>query len=60
MNPLRQAAAEVVSGTWIMGLLTILFLVFFVGWVIWAFAKRNRAAFEEASRLPLTTAEDES
>lgn len=58
MNPLKLAAADAVAGTWIMGVLTVLFLVFFVGWVVWAYAKRNRAALEEAGRLPLTTAED--
>ena len=60
MNPLRQAAVESVSGAWIMALMTVLFLIFFLGWVVWAYAGRNRAAFEEAARLPLTTAEDES
>jgi cbb3-type cytochrome oxidase subunit 3 len=60
MNPLRLAAADAVTGTWVMALMTVLFLVFFIGLVVWAYAKRNRAAFEDAARLPLTTAEDES
>ncbi len=59
MDPLKQVAVESVSGTWVMAWLTVLFLAFFLGWVWWAFARRNRAAFEEAARLPLTTAEDE-
>ena len=60
MNPLREAAAGAVSGTWIMGLLTVLFLGCFAGIVVWAYARRNRARFEEAAKLPLTTAEDDS
>jgi len=60
MNPLHDAAVDAVSGVWVMGVLTVIFLVFFLGWVWWAFARRNQAAFEEAARLPLTTAEDDS
>ena len=60
MNPLQQAAAAAVRGTWLMGLLTLLFLLCFLGLVWWAYARRNRARFEEAGRLPLTTAEDDS
>jgi len=59
MNPLREAAVDAVSGGWIMAVMTVLFLVFFLGWVAWAYAARNREAFEEAARLPLTTAEDD-
>ncbi|HSJ16274.1 MAG TPA: cbb3-type cytochrome c oxidase subunit 3 [Longimicrobiales bacterium] len=60
MNPLKQAAAGAVSGGWVMGVMTLLFLLFFIGWTWWAFAERNRKAFEEAAQLPLTTGEDEA
>ncbi len=33
-------------------LLTVLLLVVFVGIVVWAWSRRNRAAFDEAARLP--------
>ncbi len=33
-------------------LLTVLLLVVFVGIVAWAWSRRNREAFDEASRLP--------
>ena len=32
--------------------LTVLLLVVFVGIVAWAWSRRNRAAFDEAARLP--------
>jgi cbb3-type cytochrome oxidase subunit 3 len=60
VNPLREAAVDAVVGTWIMAVMTVLFLGFFLGWVAWAYAGRNRKRFEEAARLPLTTAEDDS
>lgn len=60
MNPLRQAAVQAVEGGWLMGLMTVVFLLFFVGWTWWAYSKHNREAFEQAAKLPLTTAEDEA
>lgn len=60
MNPLRQAAADAVSGGWIMGVMTVLFLAFFIGWTWWAYSRHNREAFEQAAKLPLTTAEEDA
>lgn len=40
------------SGT-LMGLITLILLVLFVGVVVWAYSGRRRRAFEEAARLPL-------
>jgi cytochrome c oxidase cbb3-type subunit 4 len=59
MNPLKEAAVDAVSGTWVMAAMTVLFLALFLGLVVWAYAKRNRARFDEAAKLPLTTAEDD-
>jgi cbb3-type cytochrome oxidase subunit 3 len=59
MNPLRQAAVAQVAGGWVLGVMTLVFLLFFIGWTWWAYAKSNRKAFEEAARLPFTTAEEE-
>ena len=60
MNPLKQAAVEQVSGGWFMGVMTLVFLVFFVGWTWWAYSRHNRTALEEAALLPLTTGEEEA
>lgn len=34
------------------GIVTIVFIVVFIGIVWWAFSKRNRKDFEDAGRLP--------
>lgn len=39
------------SGT-LSGIVTIIFIVVFIGIVWWAFSKRNRQHFEDAGRLP--------
>jgi cbb3-type cytochrome oxidase subunit 3 len=36
-----------------MGVMTVLFLTCFLGWVWWAYRPRNRARMEEDARLPL-------
>jgi cbb3-type cytochrome oxidase subunit 3 len=54
MNPVLQAAAEQVRLGWVLGVMTVVFLAWFVGWTVWAFLPRNRARFEEAARMPLT------
>lgn len=45
------------SGT-LSGIVTIVFIAVFIGIVWWAFSKRNRKDFEDASRLPFE--EDDS
>jgi cbb3-type cytochrome oxidase subunit 3 len=37
-----------------MGALTALFLACFMYWAWWAFADRNKARLDEASRLPFS------
>lgn len=37
----------------LMGLSTVLFIVVFLGIVVWAYSSRRRKDFDEASRLPL-------
>jgi cbb3-type cytochrome oxidase subunit 3 len=54
MNPLKMEAAQYVQHTWIMGMMTALFLAFFVGWIWWAFSRRNREQLEAAAMLPLS------
>jgi cytochrome c oxidase cbb3-type subunit 4 len=59
MNPIFQAAAESARLGWLMGILTGLFLVCFVGWTWWAFSSRNKALMEEASRIPLNDGDEQ-
>jgi cbb3-type cytochrome oxidase subunit 3 len=58
MNPAFRAAAETVRLGWIMGVMTALFLVCFLGWTWWAFARRTKAMMDEASRMPLSDGVD--
>lgn len=58
MNPVWKEAARLVEGGWIMGAMTVLFFVCFVGWTWWAYAKHNRAKFEDAAMLPLSTGDE--
>ncbi len=53
MNHVLGQGAGTVEHAWIMGLVTILFLVVFVGLIGWTYARRNRARMEQAARLPL-------
>ncbi len=53
MNHVLGQGAGTVEYAWIMGLVTIVFLVLFVGLIGWTYARRNRARMEQAARLPL-------
>ncbi len=53
MNHVLNQGAGTVEHAWIMGLVTIVFLVVFVGLIWWTYARRNRARMEQAARLPL-------
>ena len=37
----------------VMGAMTVLFVLCFVGWGVWAWMPRNRSNMEAAARLPL-------
>jgi cytochrome c oxidase cbb3-type subunit 4 len=54
VNPLIEAAANSVSLGWVMGIATVFFLAWFVGWTWWAFSPRNKERFEEAARMPFS------
>jgi cbb3-type cytochrome oxidase subunit 3 len=58
MNPVFREASGFVQHVWVMSAMTVLFLVCFVGWTWWAYAKHNRQKFEDAAMLPLTTGDD--
>lgn len=52
MNPVIRQAAESVQMGWLLGLMTIVFLVAFVGWTWWAYAPSRRQLMEEYGRIP--------
>jgi cbb3-type cytochrome oxidase subunit 3 len=52
VNPLiREAAASVEMG-WLLGLMTVLFFVAFLGWTWWAYAPSRRELMEEYGNIP--------
>lgn len=57
MNTLTRAAAETVQMGWVLGVMTALFLAFFVAWIAWAYSPKRKAEFERAARLPFLDGE---
>jgi cbb3-type cytochrome oxidase subunit 3 len=53
MNPLFEAAKAGLTQGWLMALMTVIFFVFFSGWVLWAWWPSNRKNLEAAARIPL-------
>ncbi len=60
MNHVLAEGAQLARAGWLMGVMTAVFLAWFVGWTWWAYSKGNRARMDEAAMLPLDTGEDES
>lgn len=58
MNPVLREAARAVEHPWVMGIVTAAFILLFIAWVVWVFARPNRESLDEAARLPLTTGDD--
>ena len=52
MNPVLQEAARHAQYGWIAGVMTALFIAWFLACVWWAYAARNKNRFEEAAKLP--------
>lgn len=52
MNPVVKMAAESVQLGWLLGLMTLVFLVVFLGWAWWAFAPSRKTRMEEYGRIP--------
>ena len=59
MNTAFKAAAETARLGWVMGVMTAVFLLCFVGWTWWAFSRRNRALMDEVGRMPLSDEVDQ-
>lgn len=58
MNPVLHEGVRSIQLGWIPGVMTIVFIVVFIGWACWAFAAANRDRFEAARRLPLTNGDE--
>ena len=57
MNPIFKAAAEATTGGWLLGVMTIVFLAFFILWTWWAYRPANRAKMAAAALMPLDDGE---
>ncbi len=53
MNTLLREAAGSVQGGWILGLVTVLFILSFLWWLWYAYAPAHKEMMEEAARMPL-------
>jgi cbb3-type cytochrome oxidase subunit 3 len=53
MNPVLKAAAESAQLGWVMGVMTVLFLIVFLGWTIWAWHPANRSRMKQLAAMPL-------
>lgn len=58
MNPILNLAAESVTLGWLLGIMTVFFLVSFLGWIWWAYTPSHRAMMDEAALLPFTDGEE--
>ncbi len=53
MNPLFRAAADGMTAGTAMGVATLILVVVFTGWTVWAWWPGNRDAMERWARIPL-------
>ena len=53
MNTLTHAAAASNELGWLLGGMTLAFLIFFTAWTVWAWAPANRDRLNAAARMPL-------
>jgi cbb3-type cytochrome oxidase subunit 3 len=58
VNPVLDLAAESVSLGWLMGIMTVFFLVSFLAWIWWAYAPKRRAMMDEAALIPFTDGDE--
>lgn len=57
MNELTRVASQTADGAWVLGLMTAVFLLFFLGWAAWAWAPSNSEKMKRAARMPLEDGE---
>jgi cbb3-type cytochrome oxidase subunit 3 len=58
VNPVLELAAESVRFGWLLGVMTVFFLVSFLAWVWWAYTPKHKAMMEAAARLPFSDGDD--
>jgi cbb3-type cytochrome oxidase subunit 3 len=58
VNPVLELAAESVRLGWLLGIMTVFFLVCFLAWVWWAYTPRHKGMMEAAAMLPFTDGEE--
>ena len=58
MNPLVREAANSVQLGWLLGAMTIVFFVAFVGWAWWAYAPSRRQLMREYANMPFDEGAD--
>jgi cbb3-type cytochrome oxidase subunit 3 len=58
MNTLIREAASSVEMGWLLGVMTVFFLAFFLGWTWWAYHPKNKERLEEAGRIPFNDGAD--
>jgi len=58
VNPVLNLAAESISLGWLMGIMTVFFLVSFLGWVWYAYTPSHKVMMEEAAQMPFTDGDE--
>lgn len=53
MNPVLRAAAESAQFGWLLGIMTVMFFVVFIGWAVWAWHPANRTRMRQLAAMPL-------
>jgi len=52
VNQVLHSAAESTDHGWLIGVATVIFVLLFVSYTVWAFSSRSREYLEEAAQLP--------
>ena len=52
MNTLLKAASNSVELGWLLGFMTAVFMLFFIGWTWWAYSPKNRQKMDRYARIP--------
>jgi cbb3-type cytochrome oxidase subunit 3 len=58
VNPVLELAAESVRLGWLMGIMTVFFLVAFLAWVWYAYTPRHKDLMEEAALMPFAEGDE--
>ena len=53
MNHVLHDIAATTTGDVLLGVMTVVFLVFYVAWTLWAWSPKNRALMNESAYMPL-------